>query len=193
MTHTITKMIKATGGGKEGLVSLHVWMQELMMARTEEASALFGRRVDSHLVVMDMKHLSYWPHKSAFDSFRKIVEIDTKYYPETLSEAIMINCPWIFPKIWSLVKPWIDPNTAAKFHFVGKHFQEFLFERVAPDQVPREFGGTAEIELVQIRKDAGAAAAFVARMKRAAGRDVGSALMENSGGGDDGGEGEEDS
>ena len=100
-------MIKGTG--IDGCVDRHVWQQEQMMARMEEASALFGRRIDTQVIVMDFKGLSFWPDPKAFQTFRRVLEIDAKYYPETLGLHIMINCPWIFTGVWRIIKPWIDP------------------------------------------------------------------------------------
>merc|ERR1719446_1250507 len=35
-------------------------------------------------------------------------------YPETVHSIVLINSPAIFPLIWRIVRPWLDPETATK-------------------------------------------------------------------------------
>lgn len=64
------------------------------------------------------------------------------YYPETLGELFIINAPWVFTPLWAMVRPWLDPVTAAKFHVLGSKFQKQLLEVIDADQLPVEYGGT---------------------------------------------------
>jgi hypothetical protein len=40
-------------------------------------------------------------------------------YPEMLSTAYILNAPLIFSACWLVIKPWIDPVTAAKVKFIS--------------------------------------------------------------------------
>ena len=42
------------------------------------------------------------------------------HYPERLRAALLIRTPGIFEASWRLIKPWIDPNTAQKVHFLPR-------------------------------------------------------------------------
>jgi hypothetical protein len=75
------------------------------------------------------------------------LQIDGKYYPETMAKHFIINAPWIFTGVWAMIKPWLDPVTAGKIKVIGSNYQDTLFEVVHPNQIPKEFGGTSEMVL----------------------------------------------
>ena len=75
------------------------------------------------------------------------MQIDGKYYPETMAKHFIINAPWIFTGVWAMIKPWLDPVTAGKIKVIGSNYQDTLFEVVHPNQIPKEFGGTSEMVL----------------------------------------------
>ncbi len=56
-------------------------------------------------------------------------------YPETLSVALVINAPFIFSACWAIIKPWLDPVTAAKAMFIQK---EQLVDYFHPEIIPSE-------------------------------------------------------
>ena len=72
--------------------------------------------------------------------------------------------------------------TASKIHILGRSYKKFLLKFIAPDQVPVEFGGTADIALEPLRLDRAVGAAFVAKMKTEG--HAGVAKVEEDGGGD---------
>jgi len=44
-----------------------------------------------------------------------IVNILQYNYPETLSVALIVGAPMLFSACWAIIKPWLDPVTAAKY------------------------------------------------------------------------------
>ena len=127
---------------EDGPVDRHIWQQELMMARMEEASATLGRRVDQQIVVLDMAGLSFWPNAAGLRIFKRIIKIDASFYPETLRVQYIVNAPFIFSAIWAVVRPWLDPVTAAKVRIVGHSgTASALLERIDASQLPAEYGG----------------------------------------------------
>ena len=40
-------------------------------------------------------------------------------YPETLGHTIVVNTSFIFPYVWSMIKPLIDPVSAKKIHVMS--------------------------------------------------------------------------
>jgi hypothetical protein len=79
--------------------------------------------------------MSFWPSSHGLSIFREVLRIDQDYYPETLGEHFIINAPFIFTGIWALVKGWLDPVTAAKFHILGSDYQQVLRERIKPEHL----------------------------------------------------------
>lgn len=53
-----------------------------------------------------------------YDAVKLIVNILQYNYPETLSVALILNAPMLFSACWAVIKPWLDPVTAAKCVFV---------------------------------------------------------------------------
>jgi len=139
--------------GDEGPVDRHIWQQELMMARMEEMSTILGRRVDKQVVVFDMAGLSYWPNPVGLRAFKKVLHIDSTFYPETLGTHFIINAPVIFTAIWAFVKPWLDPVTADKVQiiFSKSSARTALLKVIDASQLPTEYGGTSSFVVEPVR------------------------------------------
>lgn len=43
----------------------------------------------------------------------------SQYYPETMLKMFLVNTPRVFPAIWKVVQPMIDPVSAAKISILG--------------------------------------------------------------------------
>src|SRR5690606_29444225 len=54
----------------------------------------------------------------------------------------VIFCDVPAPVFWAIVKPWLDPVTQAKIHIVGSDFKAYLDNLIAPEYLPREYGGS---------------------------------------------------
>ena len=68
---------------------------------------------------------------------KMLVSVLQMQYPETLDVAYMLDAPWIFQTFWSIVKPWLDPATAAKVQFCpSKDLEKYI----SADNIPTEFG-----------------------------------------------------
>ena len=55
-----------------------------------------------------------------FECVKCLVSILQSYYPETLNTALIIDAPFVFWGCWKVIKPWLDPVTAAKVTFIKK-------------------------------------------------------------------------
>jgi len=58
-----------------------------------------------------------------------------------------VNAPWVFPTIYSVAKRFIDPDTRTKIEVLSgtvKDYSPRLLEFIPSDQLPKEYGGTAE-------------------------------------------------
>lgn len=55
-----------------------------------------------------------------YDVVKMLVNILQYNYPEVLHVALIVNAPLIFSACWLIIRPWLDPVTAAKAMFVDK-------------------------------------------------------------------------
>jgi len=61
------------------------------------------------------------------------------HYPESLGKVLVYNSSWLVYGIWKVVKPWLDPVTAAKVVFVDK---QTITDYISPENLLVEYGGT---------------------------------------------------
>lgn len=70
--------------------------------------------------------------------------IGQNHYPETMGFMFIINAPYLFSTVWSLVKPWLDPATQEKIHILGKNYKTELLKYIPPQNLPKNLGGTCD-------------------------------------------------
>jgi hypothetical protein len=160
-------MIREAQQGQDGLIERHIWNMELTLARFEEASQRWGRRIDKQIVIWDLHGLSFWPSPAAFSVFKRVTQISQTHYPETLGAHFIINSPWIFGPIWKIAKPMLDPNTAAKVQVLRgpAEYVPKLLERIDAQQLPQEFGGSNTFKVPEVPFSRESGETFVAQMR----------------------------
>ena len=70
-----------------------------------------------------------------------MVTMDQDNYPETLGKVMVVNAPFVFPLIWGIIKPWVDPITAAKVNIHGPDFADVVRENVGAENLPSNYFG----------------------------------------------------
>ena len=110
-------------------------------------SEKYGFVMYRHVVVID---LSKWRNESlmvpAFvDGVRRLMRQCAKLYPDTLERAYLVNANWLARMGWSVVKPWIHPNTQERINILGKDWvPKFMAETALSfDDIPSSHGGNA--------------------------------------------------
>jgi len=53
----------------------------------------------------------------------------------------MINAPWGFATVWSVIKRWLDPVTVDKISILGSSYQSTLLQQIPKENLPSTFGG----------------------------------------------------
>ena len=71
--------------------------------------------------------------KQAMHFLKMALQVVTEMYPETLGKMFMINAPFIFSGIWSIIKGWLDEKIRRKINMVGKNYISTLTEYVDED------------------------------------------------------------
>lgn len=63
-------------------------------------------------------------------------------YPETMGKFYIINAPWAFSAVWSMIKPWLDEVTVSKIDILGTSYKDKLLAQIPAENLPQEFGGS---------------------------------------------------
>ena len=85
------------------------------------------KRLYKCTTILDMEGAEYGRLYQLLD-YVKATNYYSDIYPETAFKIILINTPLIVRGIWTLVKFWLHPITAAKVHLVGGDYEETFKE-----------------------------------------------------------------
>ncbi|UJR38597.1 hypothetical protein I4U23_031262 [Adineta vaga] len=129
----------------EELLRCHTYWLELNCQRAKERSRQIGKHIESFTIVSDIQGCNMEIRK-IFAPFKQSLYIDNNYYPERLAQMIFINPPTIFPVLWGIVKPWLDPVTKSKIIVIkkGPETTNTLLQYIDSDQLPGEYGGSCQ-------------------------------------------------
>ena len=67
--------------------------------------------------------------------------IGSDYYPEILGQMYIVNAPYLFTGVWSIVKGFLDERTVAKIRIMSNGHKEVLLEVIDADILPHFLGG----------------------------------------------------
>lgn len=67
-------------------------------------------------------------------------------YPETMGKFYIINAPWAFSAVWTVIKPWLDVETVKKVEILGSGYKDIIIQQIPLQNLPKEFGGACECE-----------------------------------------------
>jgi len=95
---------------------------------------------------MDLKGVGISKATQVYSCVRQASNMSQNYYPERLGKLYVINAPWGFSGVWSVIKGWLDPVTVNKIHILGSSYQKELLEQIPAENLPKTFGGKCECE-----------------------------------------------
>ena len=102
-----------------------------------------NRRIDRTVLIIDLADVNIM---KLFDGdLKKFLKFSSKisqdFYPELLGKSFIINAPWIFKGIWSIVKIWLDKKTVDKFVIESGPAADKLAECMDIRILPSYLGG----------------------------------------------------
>ncbi|XP_076960166.1 sec14 cytosolic factor-like [Bidens hawaiensis] len=72
------------------------------------------------------------------------------YYPERLKKCYVLNMPWFFVSVWKMICTFLEKATLEKIVIISNEDEKNQFiKEVGEDVLPEEFGGRANIVLLQ--------------------------------------------
>lgn len=123
------------------LENLVVEYEKLADPRLPAASRKAGVLLETCCTIFDFKGVGLWKAKEVYGYVQRASAISQNYYPERLGKMYLINTPWGFSSVFSVIKGFLDPVTVNKIHVLGSGYQKELLAQVPAENLPSEFGG----------------------------------------------------
>jgi hypothetical protein len=140
-----SKILKLSS--KDSIANYHIWEQEACMRLCYETSLQTGYIVETVTCFIDIGGLSLSQVTRDFLAIIKLIaEIDQSQYPETLGRTFILNASSLFPMVWRMVRPWLDPVVANKMQILAgvESWHPFLLEHVGAEFLSSSYGGEGE-------------------------------------------------
>ncbi|KAF4126140.1 CRAL TRIO N [Geosmithia morbida] len=139
----LTAMYKITSADRM-LTNLAVEYERVADPRLPACSRKAGKLLETCCTIMDLKGVTLTKIPQVYSYVNQASVVSQNYYPERLGKLYIINAPWGFSTVWSVVKGWLDPVTVSKINILGSGYKSALLEQIDPANLPKAFGGTCE-------------------------------------------------
>ncbi|KND89300.1 Sec14 cytosolic factor, partial [Tolypocladium ophioglossoides CBS 100239] len=126
------------------LINLAVEYERLADPRLPACSRKAKNLVETCCTIMDLKGVTLSRVPQVYSYLNQASAISQNYYPERLGKLYLINPPWGFFTVWSVVKGWLDPITVAKIRVLNSGSESELLKHIPAENLPVEFGGTCD-------------------------------------------------
>jgi len=126
--------------------NLVVEYEKLADPRLPACSRKSGYLLETCCSIMDAKGVSLTTAPSVYGYIQRASTISQNYYPERLGKLYIINAPWGFSAVFSVVKKFLDPVTVAKIHVLGSGYQKELLAQIPKENLPKVLGGDCDCE-----------------------------------------------
>ncbi|CDR88101.1 probable SEC14-phosphatidylinositol(PI)/phosphatidylcholine(PC) transfer protein [Sporisorium scitamineum] len=121
---------------------LVVEYEKFQRERLPVCSATKGELVETSCTIMDLKNVGVSQFWKVSGYVQQASNIGQHYYPETMGKFYIINAPYIFTTVWSVIKGWLDPVTVEKIKILGHKYKDDLLQQIPAENLPVELGGT---------------------------------------------------
>jgi len=128
------------------LQNLVVEYEKLADPRLPACSRKAGSLLETCCTIMDLKGVGLGKVSSVYAYVKEASAISQNYYPERLGKLYIINAPWGFSSVFSVVKGFLDPVTVQKIHVLGTGYLPELLKQVDKENLPEVVGGTCHCE-----------------------------------------------
>ena len=95
------------------LQNLVVEYEKVADPRLPACSRKAGQLLETCCTIMDLKGVGFGNMSQVYGYVQKASAISQNYYPERLGKLYVINAPWGFSGVFSVVKRFLDPVTVA--------------------------------------------------------------------------------
>lgn len=118
--------------------------EAFIIYRLPAASRECGYLQETSCTVLDLKGVGITSAKNVYPFISEAAHIGQNYYPERMGKFYIINAPWGFSAVFSVIKRFLDPATAEKIHVLNSSYKKDLLKQIPEYNLPQELGGKAE-------------------------------------------------
>ena len=113
--------------------------------------------VSQTCVILDLSGVRLSMLDGKAREFIKIAaKISSDNYPEILGQMFVVNVPSFFSVMWSIIKPWVPPETKKKIVVLShKSTKTELLKHIDADQLPAFLGGDCKCDQTEGTVEAG--------------------------------------
>ncbi|KAF9322344.1 hypothetical protein BG000_002675 [Podila horticola] len=128
------------------LVDYHIrcteFVHNTIMPECEERFGSEDKVIDKETVIFDCTGMGFHQlHMDGLNMLRSLTDMDQKAYPERLGKLFIVNSPYVFVKVYSMIKKWLDPGVIEKIHILGKDYKNVLLDHIDSENLPDFLGG----------------------------------------------------
>eukprot|EP00468_Gymnochlora_sp_CCMP2014_P013141 CAMPEP_0167756114 /NCGR_PEP_ID=MMETSP0110_2-20121227/9202_1 /TAXON_ID=629695 /ORGANISM="Gymnochlora sp., Strain CCMP2014" /LENGTH=333 /DNA_ID=CAMNT_0007642181 /DNA_START=467 /DNA_END=1468 /DNA_ORIENTATION=- len=140
--------------GFEKLEAGHIRFMEELTKLKAEISEEKKQMIYKHVHIIDLDGFGYKHVSSKFyGTIKKIMAIDSQFYPETLQKLFILNSSYTFRILWNMFSPLVHKETRARISMLGydkKSNLEEIKKFVDVEQIPEYLGGKNKAPLAGI-------------------------------------------
>ena len=122
--------------------------------------------METSCTILDLKGVGLRAATQVYGYLQEASKIGQNYYPERMGikslppqqpnnqpgsqstnaslfvgKFYLLNAPWGFATVWSVIKRWLDPVTVDKIAILGANYQSELLAQIPAENLPVQFGG----------------------------------------------------
>jgi hypothetical protein len=114
--------------------------------RMPASSRAVGHPVETFCTILDLQGVTLSNFYRVKDYVMAAARIGQDRYPEIMGRFYIINAPWAFTAVWSMIKGWLDEVTVNKIDILNTAYRDKLLAQIPVENLPKEFGGSCECD-----------------------------------------------
>ncbi|KAG6330452.1 hypothetical protein ID866_8640 [Astraeus odoratus] len=118
--------------------------EKFLTDRLPACAKAVGHPVETSCTILDLYGVSLTNFYKVKDYVFQTAGIGQDRYPECMGKFYIINAPWAFSAVWSIIKPWLDEVTVAKIDILGANYKEKLLAQIPAENLPADLGGKCQ-------------------------------------------------
>lgn len=110
------------------------------------SSRAVGHPVETFCTILDLQGVTLSNFYRVKDYVMAAARIGQDRYPEIMGKFYIINAPWAFTAVWSMIKGWLDEVTVNKIDILNTTYRDKLLAQIPAENLPKELGGACECD-----------------------------------------------